>query len=57
MQTLLDTFMELSAFDSPSFEEARIALLLETYLLKAGLSTSFDDAGNLYGYLVGSGPT
>ena len=57
MQTLIDTFMELAVFDSPSFEEDGIALLLETYLLKIGLSTSYDDAGNLYGYLAGSGPT
>ena len=57
MQTLIDTFMELAAFDSPSFEEHRIALLLETYLLEIGLSTTCDEAGNLYGYLPGSGPT
>ena len=57
MQTLLDTFLELVAFDSPSFEEQHIALLLEHALLEAGLSTDYDEAGNLYGYLPGSGPT
>ncbi len=57
MQTLINTFMELAAFDSPSFEEERIALLLETSLLELGLSTTFDEAGNLYGYLPGTGPT
>lgn len=57
MQTLLDTFLELVAFDSPSFEEQHIALLLEHALLEAGLSTDYDEAGNLYAYLPGTGPT
>jgi tripeptide aminopeptidase len=56
MQTLIDTFLELVAFDSPSFEEQNISLLLEHALLEAGLSTDYDEAGNLYGYLPGEGP-
>jgi tripeptide aminopeptidase len=31
-------------------------LLLEHALLEAGLSTDYDEAGNLYGYLPGEGP-
>ncbi len=56
MQTLLETFLALVAFDSPSFEEQRISLLLEHALLEAGLSTDYDEAGNLYGFLPGDGP-
>jgi len=53
----MDTFLDLVAFDSPSFEEQKISLLLEHALLEAGLSTDYDEAGNLYGYLMGEGPT
>jgi tripeptide aminopeptidase len=57
MQTLVDTFLSLVAFDSPSFEEQKISLLLEHALLEAGLYTDYDEAGNLYGYLNGEGST
>jgi tripeptide aminopeptidase len=55
MQTLLKTFLTLTSFDSPSFEEQDIALYLEHELLKAGLSTEYDAVGNLYAYLPGTG--
>jgi tripeptide aminopeptidase len=57
MQTLVDSFLSLVSFDSPSFEEDRLALYLEQKLLSLGLSTQYDEAGNLYAYLPGSGPT
>ncbi|NCC12355.1 MAG: M20/M25/M40 family metallo-hydrolase [Spirochaetia bacterium] len=57
MQTMVDSFLSLVSFDSPSFEEDRLALYLEHKLLSLGLSTQYDEAGNLYAYLPGSGPT
>lgn len=57
MQTLVDSFLSLVSFDSPSFEEDRLALYLEHKLLTLGLSTRYDEAGNLYAYLPGNGPT
>ncbi|MGE4453840.1 MAG: M20/M25/M40 family metallo-hydrolase [Sphaerochaeta sp.] len=57
MQNLLETFSQLVSHDSVSYEEDQIALLLETKLLQAGLSTDYDAGGNLYGYLPGTGNT
>jgi len=57
MQTLVDSFLTLVSFDAPSFEEDLLALYLEHKLLSLGLSTRYDEVGNLYAYLPGSGPT
>lgn len=55
MRALVDLFLQLVAIDSPSYEEDRLALFLEHELLKLGFATDYDEAGNLYGSLPGSG--
>lgn len=55
MQTLIDLFLALVAIDSPSYQEDLIALFVEQQLLSLGLATVYDEAGNLYATLPGSG--
>ncbi|MDY0289038.1 MAG: M20/M25/M40 family metallo-hydrolase [Sphaerochaeta sp.] len=56
MNKTLQTFLELVRINSVSGDEGLIGLFLETRLLALGLSTSWDEAGNLYAYLPGTGP-
>jgi len=55
MQTLIDLFLALVAIDSPSYQEDLIALFVEHRLLSLGCATVYDEAGNLYATLPGSG--
>lgn len=55
MKPILQTFLELVAIDSPPYQEAIIARHLASELTALGLSTEFDEAGNLYAHLEGSG--
>ena len=57
MNKTVQTFLDLVKINSVSGNEGRIGLFLETKLLSLGLSTSWDEGGNLYAYLPGSGPT
>ena len=57
MNKTVQTFLELVRINSVSGDEGLIGLLLETKLLGLGLSTSWDEGGNLYAHLPGSGPT
>lgn len=57
MNKTLQTFLDLVRINSVSGDEDLIGLFLETKLLSLGLSTSWDEGGNLYAYLPGSGPT
>lgn len=57
MNKTLQTFLDLVRINSVSGDEGRIGLFLETKLLSLGLSTSWDEGGNLYAYLPGKGET
>lgn len=57
MNKTVQTFLDLVRINSVSGDEGRIGLFLETRLLSLGLSTSWDEGGNLYAYLPGSGAT
>ncbi len=57
MNKTLQTFLDLVRINSVSGDEGRIGLFLETKLLSLGLSTSWDEGGNLYAYLPGEGET
>ncbi len=57
MNKTLQTFLDLVRINSVSGDEGRIGLYLETRLLALGLSTSWDEGGNLYAYLPGEGET
>lgn len=57
MNKTIQTFLDLVKINSVSGDEDRIGLFLETRLLSLGLSTSWDEGGNLYAYLPGEGNT
>ena len=57
MNPTLRTFLELVEMNSISQHEQQIGLFLETKLLSLNLHTDLDEAGNLYAYLPGKGPT
>lgn len=57
MNKTAETFLTLVRMNSVSGDEHRIGLYLETQLLALGLSTSWDEGGNLYAYLPGEGET
>ena len=57
MNTTLQTFLDLVKINSVSGDEALVGLFLETKLIALGLSTSWDEGGNLYAYLPGLGET
>ena len=57
MNKTVQTFLDLVKINSVSGDEGLIGLFLETKLLSLGLSTSWDEGGNLYAYLPGEGET
>jgi len=57
MNKTVQTFLDLVRINSVSGDEGTIGLFLETKLLSLGLSTSWDEGGNLYAHLPGSGET
>ncbi len=57
MNKTVQTFLDLVRINSVSGDEGHIGLFLETKLLSLGLSTSWDEGGNLYAYLPGEGET
>ena len=57
MNKIVQTFLDLVRINSVSGDEGLISLYLETKLLALGLSTSWDEGGNLYAYLPGEGET
>lgn len=57
MNRTVQTFLDLVKINSVSGDEGLIGLFLETRLLDLGLSTDWDEAGNLYAYLPGEGET
>ena len=57
MNTTVQTFLDLVRINSVSGDEDLISVFLETRLLALGLSTRWDEGGNLYAYLPGEGGT
>ncbi len=57
MDKTVQLFLDLVKINSVSGDEGLISLFLETKLLSLGLSTSWDEGGNLYAYLPGEGET